>query len=60
MTNVFLFGIQGSMHASYKVCSSRLKTEEKDTDHFYVIGKINLNDVVTRTMRTLLGVSVFI
>lgn len=46
MTNFLLFGIQGSTHASHVVRSPRLKTEEKETDHFYVIGKINLIHVV--------------
>lgn len=42
MTDVLLFGIHGSMHASDAANVARQCTEDKETDHFYVIGKINL------------------
>lgn len=37
------------MYASYIARDPELKTEEKETDHFYVIGKINLIHVVLAT-----------
>lgn len=40
MTNVVC--MQGSTHASYVVPILGSKTEKKETNHFYVIGKINL------------------